>query len=86
MPSHEDTLRQQYTTLLSAFSAAFPNVTPPAPTWWLLWLGKYDVGDIHIAIETLGRHELKGRFTQDSTGRAISSLLRQAALRKAVLS
>ena len=86
MESHRDTLKRQYTTLIAAFNAAFPSIEPPLPDWWILWLSKYDFGDIRDAIEKLSRHELKDRFSQESTGRAISSLLRDAALRRAVLS
>jgi hypothetical protein len=79
-------LRQHYTALLSEFQIAFPHVQPPAPSWWGLWLQKYDPSAIHDAIQTLQNHrpEVKARFTQDSTGKAISALLREDALRRAI--
>lgn len=84
MPSQEQSLRQQYATILAAFEAAFPSVTPPEPHWFRLWMSKYDCLDILHAIATLAQHPLKSRFSQESTGRAISSLLRNEALRRAV--
>jgi hypothetical protein len=86
MARHEDTLRDQYSTLISAFNAAFTGIQPPEPSWWMLWLDKYDFADIRAAIQRLSAHPLKARFTQESTGKAISALLREIALRKAVTS
>jgi len=86
MPLHEDTLREQYTTLLTAFKAAFPSIAAPVSDWWLLWFDKYPYSDIRQAIQTLDKHPLKARFTRESTGKAISALLRDAALRRAIAS
>lgn len=83
MALHQDTLRDQYQALRTEFVAAFPEVTPPHTDWWQLWLQKYPFSDIRDAIPQLVGHPLKSRFTQESTGKAISSLLREAAVRKA---
>lgn len=85
MARHQETLREQYTTLIAAFVAAFPSVQPPEPSWWMLWIDKYNFVDISAAIQRLSQHPLKSRFTQESTGRALSALLREAALRRAVI-
>ena len=84
--TQEEFLRRNYTALLSEFEAAFPHVQPPAPSWWGLWLQKYDPSAIHEAIQRLQKHqpEVKARFTQESTGKAISALLRENALRRAI--
>ena len=84
MPSEESILREQYTTLLSDFVGAFPRIKPPDPTWWFDWMKRYDCGSIHEAIETLGQHPAKLRFSTESTCRAISALLRQIAMRRAL--
>jgi hypothetical protein len=84
MPSQEQKLREQYLNLITVFEAAFPGIQPPAPTWFGLWLSKYNPEDISNAIQVLEKHPLKARFTTDSTGRALSALLREAALRRAI--
>jgi len=84
MALHEDTLQQQYITLIEAYHTEFPGIDPPAPEWWILWLDKYPFGDIHAVIQSLGRHPLKARFTSESTGKAIAAKLRETALRRAV--
>ena len=86
MPNHEDTLQDQFANLLAIFKTNFSHIDPPAPTWWLLWMEKYDFADIPTAIEQLGRHSLKARFTTESTGKALSVLLRDKALRHALTS
>ncbi len=80
-----DAIRRQYRTLLAAYSAAFPNVAPPHLDWWVIWLQKYDPDAIHEAITTLSQHPLKDRFTRESTGKAISAMLRDGAVRRALL-
>jgi hypothetical protein len=84
MKTQEDILRQQYLSLLAYFSAAFPDIEPPASNWWGLWLQRYDLLDIRAAIQTLSNHHLKPRFTTESTGKAISAMLRQSALSRAM--
>jgi hypothetical protein len=84
MKSQEEILRQQYSSLLTEFSAAFADIEPPASNWWGMWLQRYDISAIREAIQILSRHHLKPRFTTDSTGRAISALLRESALRRAM--
>ncbi len=79
-----DAIRRQYRTLLAAYSAAFPNVAPPHLDWWVIWLQKYDPDAIREAINTLAAHPLKDRFTRDSTGKALSALLRDDAVRRAL--
>jgi hypothetical protein len=85
MQNHEETLQDQFTNLLAIFRANFPSVDPPASHWWLLWMQKYEFADILTAIQNLGRHSFKAKFTTESTGRALSTLLRDAALRRVIL-
>jgi hypothetical protein len=80
---HEETIRQQFAALLAAFREAFPHIAPPEVCWWSLWVSKYDVADIHAAIQKLSQHPMVDRFTTDSTGRAISAMLKQTALARA---
>jgi hypothetical protein len=82
---HADEIRQNYLLLLADFTAAFHNVNPPDIHWWLLWLQRYPFADIRDAIQTLSRHHLKDRFTTESSGRALSALLRDSAVKRAVL-
>jgi len=84
MPSQEAILREQYTALLSSFTEAFPYIQPPEPKWWVGWMNRHSCAAIHTAIQTLSDHHLKERFTTDSTGRAISALLREAAMQRVV--
>jgi hypothetical protein len=75
--------KQDYTDLLAEFQAAFPGINPPDASWFALWLGKHNFREISDAIQTLQSHPLKSRFTTESTGRAISALLRESAVRRA---
>ena len=84
MQSQEETLRQQYATLWAAFQTAFPTINPPDSSWWSLWLRKYEFCDIRDAIQQLSKHPLKSKFTTISTGKALSALLRESALRRAI--
>jgi hypothetical protein len=79
----EQQLRQQYVAILAEFTTEFPDVTPPEPAWFQLWLGKYLYSDISAAIRKLGQHPLKASFTQQSTGKALSVMLKQDATRRA---
>jgi hypothetical protein len=81
---HADEIKQNYLSLLVDFTAAFPGIDPPANHWWLLWLQRYPFADIRGAIQTLSRHHLKPRFTTESTGKALSALLRESAVRRAM--
>jgi hypothetical protein len=81
----EDVTRQQFLSLLADFTDQFPGVQPPISEWWQIWLEKYTVSDIREAIKTLGNHPFKARFTQISTGKAISALLRQTTIRRATM-
>jgi hypothetical protein len=76
-------LKQDYTALVVEFQTAFPGIKPPAPEWFALWLGKHSFREISDAIHTLQAHPLKSRFTTESTGRAMSALLRESAVRRA---
>jgi hypothetical protein len=86
MASQESIIREQCASLLSDFTTAFPDIQPPDYTWWLDWMKRYDCGSIHEAIITLSQHHLKAQFTTASTGRAISALLREIAMRRAIVS
>ena len=86
MAYHETKFAQQYTDLIGAFKAAFPHVTPPDSTWFAKWLSQYRFGAIMDAIRVLQAHSpaVHARYDQESTGRALSALLRQDAARRAV--
>lgn len=79
----EQQLRQQYVAILAEFTTEFPDVTPPEAAWFQLWLGKYLYSDISAAIRKLGQHPLKSSFTQQSTGKALSVMLKTDATRRA---
>ena len=83
MALHEETLRLQYITLIETFHAEFPGIDPPTPDWWMLWLDKYSFGDLMAVIQSLGKHPLKAKFMEQSTGKAIAAKLRELALRRA---
>jgi hypothetical protein len=76
-------LRQQYLNLITQFQSAFPGIDPPESSWWQMWMGKYGAFAIAEAIRTLSEHPMKSRFTQESTGRALTVLLRDSALKQA---
>ena len=84
MIPQESKFKSQYARIITAFEAAFPGIAPPEPHWFALWLAKYRPCDIADAIQALSQHPLKSRFTQESTGKAISAHLRNAALQRAV--
>jgi hypothetical protein len=84
MLSHTETIKQQYVELLAEFKSNFPNVEPPEARWWVIWLSRNNPTDVHLAIEKLGKHPLKAKFTTLSTGKAISALLRDAAVVRAM--
>jgi hypothetical protein len=86
MAYHDSKFAAQYTDLIATFKAAFPDIDPPDSTWFAKWLREYRFGAIRDAIQTLATHPMKARFTTDSTGKAISALLREDALRRAVVS
>lgn len=81
---HEAEIKRQYLTLLADFTTAFPAINPPEPHWWMLWLQRYTFSTVREAIITLSQHPAKDRFTTESTGKAISALLRQSAVRRAM--
>jgi len=81
---HEDEIRQNFLSLLAEFTAAFPGINPPENHWWTLWMQRYSFVDIRAAIEVLSHHHLKPQFTTVSTGKAITALLRDAAMRRAM--
>jgi len=84
MMSQEQEFKNQYLELVAVFTAAFPGIQPPDSRWMYLWLSKYQLRYIKTAIRTLALHPQRGRFTTDSTGKALSSLLRSEALKRAV--
>jgi hypothetical protein len=86
MTPQEHAYRRQYEAIVSAFNTAFPGVSVPAPSWITIWLTRYSYYALLEAIATLENHppQVKARFTQESVGRAISALLRDAALRRAI--
>jgi hypothetical protein len=83
MVLQEQKFKNQFSDIIAAFEAAFPDIIPPESRWITLWLGKYPVWAIKDAIRQLSKHSLKARFTTDSTGKAISALLRAESLIRA---
>jgi hypothetical protein len=86
MMSKEWQFKQEYSDIVAAFQKAFPDVVPPAQEWIFLWLAKYPSRAIKDAIRILEQHPLKARFTTISCGKAMSSLLRTEALKRAMAS
>jgi hypothetical protein len=81
-----DTLRRKYTTALAAWIAAFPGIDPPHATFWQVWFKENDACDILEAIRTLQSHSapVRARYTTSSLARAITAMLREIALRRAI--
>jgi hypothetical protein len=77
-------LTNRFTTHVAEFKAAFPDIDPPASDWWRIWLRKYPSSAISECIATLAKHPLKPRFSTASCGRALSVMLRDDAIRRAV--
>jgi hypothetical protein len=80
MQTQEDKL---YANAVAEFQTAFPSIQPPASAWFVQWLTAYGSFALSDAIQKLQRHSMTARFTTESTGKAISALLRAAALRAA---
>ena len=83
MLSREIQFKKDYSDIVAAFQATFSTIAPPDASWIFLWLGRHEIASILSAIRTLGQHPLKVQFSTASTGKAISSLLRQDALKRA---
>ena len=83
MVLQEQKFKNQFSDIIAAFEVAFPGITPPEPRWFTLWISKYPIWAIKDAIRQLSKHPLKDRFTTESTGKAISALLRAEALIRA---
>jgi hypothetical protein len=86
MTPRELQFQQQYSNLVREFEACFPGIKPPDPSWFAIWLRDYRFQATWDAIQTLSKHQLKSRFTTESTGRALSALLRQSAVCRAIAS
>ncbi|HWO37790.1 MAG TPA: hypothetical protein VNO32_54145 [Candidatus Acidoferrum sp.] len=86
MPTQASILRKQYATALAAWSAAFPDIQPPAASWWQVWFKENEHCNILEAIRVLQRHSapVRARYTADSLSRAVTALLREIALRRAI--
>ena len=84
MLTHTELMKQQYLELRAEFTAIFPNIPPPEARWWVVWLSRNNTTDIHLAIKKLGEHPLKAKFTTVSTGKAISAILRETAVARAL--
>ena len=86
MTPQEAKFRQQYAALILEFETAFPGVPPPDPGWIGRWLKEYNYRAICDAIRTLQSYtpDVRARYTQESVGRAVSSLLRAEALKRAL--
>ena|ERR1700685_4649341 len=80
----EQYLKKRYDTHFAEFKSAFPDIDPPAPEWWRVWLRKYSSPAISEAIAKLAKHPLKARFSTASTGRALTAMLNEDAMRRAI--
>lgn len=76
---------QQYSDIIKELQTAFPGIRIPEPSWIVRWLSQYGFRPLHDAIQTLSSHPAKPRFTTESIGKALSTLLRDEALRRAAL-
>jgi hypothetical protein len=87
MTPQEMKFRQYHTDIVAAFVAAFPGVDPPAASWIQIWLTRYSVMGVLAAIRHLQNYppQVKARYSQESVGRAISSLLRASAIKRSVV-
>lgn len=79
-------LRKQFTTARAAWIAAFPNIQPADATWWQVWFKHNDASDILEAIRILQSHSapVRAKYTTNSISRAITAMLREIALRRAI--
>src|SRR6202041_1521508 len=79
-------LRKQYTVTHAAWTDAFPNIQPPDASWWQNWFRDNDYTDILEAIRVLRSHSapVRARYSTESIGRAITAMLREIALRRAI--
>lgn len=84
--SQEDVIRQQYQSLLAAYTKVFPTIVPPESRWWIQWMSSYNPETIREAILRLSLHPLRDSFTSVSTSKAITATLKQIALQQAVAS
>lgn len=84
MKNHEAQLRSQFMQLRQAFDSTFPGLRPPELVHWRTWITEYDIPDIMEAIQQLGSHPLKNRFTPESCGKAISAILREKVRARAL--
>lgn len=86
MTQQELKLQQGVINVLTAYHTAFPNIDPPAAAWLQHWLTRYSDTAVLDAIQTLQKHipQVKARFTTDSVGKAISSLLRADAMKRVI--
>ena len=84
MLTQEQQFKKQIADAIASFEFAFPNVSPPEPRWFHIWLTRYPFWSLKNVIQTLSTHSLKDQFTTESTGRAISALLRADALKRAL--
>jgi hypothetical protein len=73
-----------YVKVLAEFAEAFPNVQPSEIFWFEGWVRKYGFRNLSNVIKHLAVHPLKAQFTTESTGKAISALLRENAMKQAI--
>src|ERR1700676_2318132 len=87
MTPQEMKFRQYHTDIVSALRPAFPGVDPPDASWIQIWLTRYSFMGILAAIRNLQNYppQVKARYSQESVGRAISSLLRASAIKRSVV-
>lgn len=82
----EAKFQQQVVDIVTAFRSAFSGIEPPSPAWLQHWLNRYSFVAILKAIQALQNHpaHVRARFSQESVGRAISALLRDDAIKRAI--
>jgi hypothetical protein len=86
MPTQFSTMRKQFTDAYAEYTEAFPNIQPPSASLWQSWFKENEYSHILEAIRTLRSHSapVRARYTTDSVARAITALLREIALQRAI--
>jgi len=70
-----ETYRQNFRLLLETWKDEFPELLPPAASWWQMWMQKYDhlsIQDTILQIAAKPKHPK----TTEGIGKAISAILR----------
>jgi len=86
MTAQETEFQDQCLSIIAACKNEFPSLEPPPPVWLHQWLSRNSCQAILDAVRTLASHpaHVRARYSEESVGRAISALLRDRALRRAI--